>query len=238
MSITQNIQTVRERIAVAAHSAGHAPEAVTLMLAAKHQPLDNLLEAAHAGATTFGHNLVQQLQSSTRGLLEAGLTTTNTVIGPVQSNKLRAAMDSADRIDTVDSVKTATRIARRQEARIADGLATGPYPVLIQVNSSGADTQNGCAPGGLLELAGQIMDLGLVRIDGLMTIGANTSDESQIRESFALTRTLGEEMREHLDLPEATELSMGMTGDLAIAVEEGSTIVRVGTAVFGARPGR
>ena len=236
MSITHNIELVRERIAAAATAAGRDPEAVTLMLAAKHQPLANLVEAAQAGATTFGHNVVQQLQESTAGMREAGFTTTNTVIGPVQSNKLRAAMDNADRIDTVDSLKTATRIARRQEARISEGLAQGPYPILIQVNSSGATTQSGCHPDHLLNLAEGILELDLVRIDGLMTIGANTSDEGRIHESFALTRALSEAMRERLGLAAATELSMGMTGDLEIAIAEGSTIVRVGTAVFGQRP--
>ncbi len=236
MSITDNIVKIRERIAQAEEAAGREPGSVTLMLAAKHQSVENLLEATSAGATIFGHNQVQQLQTLRAGLAEAGVTTTNAVIGPVQSNKLRAALDNADRIDTVDSLKTAKRIARRQEMRIADGIADGPYPVLIQVNSSGSDTQNGCSPDALIELAEQMSELEFVRIEGLMTIGAHTDDEAKIHESFALTRSLSEKMR-HIDgLDNATELSMGMTGDMEIAIAEGSTLVRVGTAIFGERP--
>lgn len=235
MSIAENVAAVRERIADAVARGGRESREVTLMLAAKHQPVESLLEAVEAGVHTFGHNIVQQLQGAVAGLREAGVTTSNAVIGPVQSNKLRAAMDAADRIDSVDSLKTATRIARRQEARIAEGLAEGPYPVLIQVNSSGSTTQGGCVPDELLDLAGNILELGLVRVDGLMTIGAHTSDEAKVRESFALTRELAERMRTLPGLESATVLSMGMTGDLEIAVEEGSTVVRVGTAVFGER---
>ncbi|WP_270975162.1 YggS family pyridoxal phosphate-dependent enzyme [Trueperella sp.] len=234
--ISANIDSVRGRIARAEQSAGRAPGSVTLEVAAKHQPLANLVEAAACGVTTFGHNLVPQLVESAAGLADAGVRATHTVIGPVQSNKLRAAMDHADRIDTVDSVKEAMRIARRQEARIEEGIAEGPYPILIQVNSAGAHTQSGCAPAELIDIAGQICELGLIRIDGLMTIGAHTTDDAAIHTSFALTRELSEKMRELSGLEGAAELSMGMTHDLEIAVAEGSTMVRVGTAIFGPRP--
>lgn len=237
-AIADAIFRVQERIARAAEDAGRDPSAVTLMLAAKHQPLENLLAATDVGATTFGHNIVQQLQRATEELRGAGVTATNTVIGPVQSNKLRAAMDHADRIDTVDSLKTANRIARRQEARIAEGAAEDPYPILIQVNSAGASTQSGCSPDELIDLAGRISELEFLRIEGLMTIGANTDDTAAIHQGFALTRTLSEQMRKIPGLESADVLSMGMTGDLEIAVAEGSTTVRIGTAVFGARPQR
>ncbi|MCI7690066.1 MAG: YggS family pyridoxal phosphate-dependent enzyme [Trueperella pyogenes] len=233
--ISTNIAAVRERISRAEVAAGRPPGSVTLQLAAKFQPVSRLLEAVACGATVFGHNLVPQLLDSAQGLHDAGVSATHTVIGPVQSNKLRSAMDHADRIDTVDSLKNAQRIVRRQEARIRAGLASGPYPILLQVNSSGAQTQSGCAPEELLDIAGQIAELDLVRIDGLMTIGAHTDDEAAIRESFALTRKLSESMRKIAGLAEARELSMGMTNDLEIAVAEGSTLVRVGTAVFGPR---
>lgn len=234
--ISANIDSVREAIARAEQAAGRAPGSVTLQVAAKHQPLENLLEAAACGITMFGHNLVPQLVESTAKLAGAGVLATHTVIGPVQSNKLRTAMDHADRIDTVDSVKQAVRIARRQEARIDEGLAEGPYPVLIQVNSAGADTQSGCAPEELIDIAGRIAELGLIRIDGLMTIGAHTTNAADIHASFALTRELSEQMRKLPGLEGAAELSMGMTHDLQIAVAEGSTLVRVGTAIFGPRP--
>ncbi|QOQ39164.1 YggS family pyridoxal phosphate-dependent enzyme [Trueperella pecoris] len=235
MSITTNIAMVRARIARAEAAAGREPGSVTLQLAAKYQPLDRLHEAVATGCTCFGHNIVAQLVKSTQGLAGTGALT-HTVIGPVQSNKLRAAMDHAERIDTVDSVKEAIRIARRQETRIEEGLADGPYPILIQVNSARAATQSGCAPEELIDIAAAIAELDLVRVDGLMTIGANTDDKGLVRASFGLTRSLSEEMRKLPGLEGAEELSMGMTGDMEIAVAEGSTLVRVGTAVFGARP--
>ncbi|MDO5026074.1 MAG: YggS family pyridoxal phosphate-dependent enzyme [Trueperella sp.] len=234
--IAGNIEKVRDQIAEAASQAGRPADSVKLMLAAKYQPLENLEAAVAAGVTLFGHNIVQQLVTASTGLAAAGIATTNTVIGPVQSNKMRAAMDHASRIDTVDSVKAATRIARRQAARIADGAPAEPFPILLQVNSADASTQSGCAPAALLEIASEISELELVRIDGLMTIGANTDDLAAIHQSFQLTRELGEQLRKLPGLAGATELSMGMTHDLAIAVAEGSTVVRVGTAVFGPRP--
>ncbi|VEI12752.1 YggS family pyridoxal phosphate-dependent enzyme [Trueperella bialowiezensis] len=236
ISIAQNIARLTERIERAEGNAGRQRGSVKLMLAAKHQPVENLLAASAEGVTLFGHNIVQQLEQSVQGLQEAAISSINTVIGPVQSNKLRAAMTWADRIDTVDSLKTAQRIARRQQARIDDGEASGPYPILIQVNSSGSTTQSGCSPDELVDLAGQISELDLVRIDGLMTIGAHTSDTAKIHRSFALTRELSLQMRGLPGLEDAAELSMGMTGDLDIAIAEGATTVRVGTAVFGERP--
>lgn len=234
--IAGNIEKVREQIAAAASQAGRPADDVKLMLAAKYQPLENITAAVAAGVKLFGHNIVQQLVTASEGLAAADITVTNTVIGPVQSNKMRQAMDHAARIDTVDSVKTATRIARRQAARIAAGATDAPYPILLQVNSSGATTQSGCAPEKLLDIASEISELELVRIEGLMTIGANTSDVAAIHRSFQITRELGEQLRELPGLASATELSMGMTHDLAIAVAEGSTVVRVGTAIFGPRP--
>lgn len=229
--IADNIARVRAEIAE--HADGRS---VDLMLAAKHQPIEALIEAINAGGTLMGHNMVQQLVAAGDGLRERGFAdaVTTTVIGHVQSNKLSTAMEYADRIDTVDSLKTAQRIARRQEARIEEGAATGPYPVLIQVNSSGADSQFGCEPSELINLARAIMQLETVRIDGLMTIGAQ-GDEAFIRDSFSLTRKLAHELRALDGLEDAQVLSMGMSGDMGIAIEEGSTLIRVGTAIFGAR---
>lgn len=243
MSITDNIARVREQIAAAEAAAGREAGSVTLMLAAKHQPIENLIEAAQAGATAFGHNIVQQLQQAAPQLAQAAASGTippvfNSMIGPLQSNKLRAAMDNAQRIDTVDSLKMAKRIARRQLARQEEGLAEGPYRILLQVNAAGAATQSGCAPDQLLDLANAVSEISELRIEGLMTIGANTPDTAKVHASFALTRELSEQMRQLPGLADAAVLSMGMSGDFAIAIEEGSSLVRVGTAVFGPRPTR
>lgn len=238
MTIADNFARLQERVASAKSAAGReVGDAVEIMLAAKYQPVEALLEALAAGATTFGHNIVQQLVDAEEGLLAAGAPEHRTaVIGHVQSNKITAAMEHASRIDTVDSLKTARQIARRQRICIDAGEADGPFPILVQVNSAGAESQFGAAPESLLELVSQISELDEVRIDGLMTIGANSADESAVHRSFTLTRELGEDLRALPGLANARELSMGMSGDLEIAISEGATIVRVGTAVFGPRP--
>lgn len=140
IDIADNIARVRDDISRFAHG-----RHVDLMLAAKHQPLERLAEAYNAGGTLMGHNLIDQLATSTEGLHNAGFFPITSVIGHVQSNKLSVAMQWADRIDTVDSLKTAQRINRRQEARLACGEVTGLYPILLQINSSGASTQFGCS---------------------------------------------------------------------------------------------
>lgn len=286
--IAENIAAVRTRIAASEERAGRSAGSVQLMLAAKYQPLDNLLQALAAGERFFGHNIVQQLKTAEEGLLATHLAAlgsasathlasapasihgfsdratsdstlsdrtlsdldapdldlpaldfshTTTVIGHVQSNKLSAAMHYAQRIDTVDSFTTAEQIERRQKARIAaGGIADSTYPILLQVNSSGAPTQFGCEPEALIDIAERICELPHVRIDGLMTIGANTPDNpNEVIRSFELTRELGAQLQEIPGLENATTLSMGMSHDLELAIEHGSTEIRIGTAIFGAR---
>lgn len=285
--IAENIANVRSRITASEERAGRPAGSVQLMLAAKYQPLDNLLQALAAGERLFGHNIVQQLKTAEEGLHAVQLASfgsasaahpdsalasapdsargfseravsqfaisdvdalgldlpnldfshTTTMIGHVQSNKLSAAMHYAQRIDTVDSFATAEQIERRQEARIAAGsVADSSYPILLQVNSSGAPTQFGCEPEALIDMAERICELPHVRIDGLMTIGANTPDNpNEVIRSFELTRELGAQLQEIPGLENATTLSMGMSHDLELAIEHGSTEIRIGTAIFGAR---
>ncbi|MFC5369533.1 YggS family pyridoxal phosphate-dependent enzyme [Arcanobacterium bovis] len=236
IDIEGNICAVRNRIRAAALTAGRDPKEIKLMLAAKYQPAAHIMRALACGETLLGHNLVHQLEESERDLLALNAPPhTTTVIGHVQSNKLSTAMTYAQRIDTVDSLKYAQRINRRQEARCATGEADAPYPILLQVNSSGATTQFGCEPDKLLELAQSVVSLPYVTVQGLMTIGANSPDPDAVATSFATTRKLLSEMNQIDGLENAGELSMGMTSDLELAVAHGSTLVRVGTAIFGAR---
>ena len=232
--IAENIAQVQAQIALAAKRAQRNPAEVQLMLAAKYQPAENLRSAIAAGAKLFGHNLVQQLATAESEIVN--LPHTTTMIGHVQSNKLTTAMQYASRIDTVDSLKTAERISRRQSARINAGEASGAFPILLQVNSSGAPSQFGCTPNSLIELAKRILELPNLQIQGLMTIGANTPDRAAVVESFQITQELSAQLRELPSLSQADVLSMGMTADLELAVEHGSTLVRVGRAVFGQRP--
>ncbi|MFC5280688.1 YggS family pyridoxal phosphate-dependent enzyme [Arcanobacterium canis] len=238
MSIASKIAQVRHRINEAEQLAGRQPGDVVLQLAAKYQPLSAIIEALEAGVCDFGQNIVSQLVDTEIGLAKHGAPAhSTTVIGHVQSNKLARAMDYASRIDTVDSLQMATRIARRQSARINAGYASGPFSVLIQVNSASASSQYGVRPDHARMLAEQIADLDLLRLEGLMTIGAHTDNEADIRRSFALTRALLDSMTADGTV-QGHVLSMGMTHDLELAIAEGSTLVRVGTAVFGPRPAK
>ncbi|WP_124055116.1 YggS family pyridoxal phosphate-dependent enzyme [Arcanobacterium ihumii] len=241
IDIEGNIAALRERMAEAAVNNDRDPHSVKLMLAAKYQPLENLIRAIECGETLFGHNLINQLEDSESALrfaatkMPSDLSHRTTVIGHVQSNKLSTAMEYAQRIDTVDSLKNAKRINRRQEAKVESGETSLPYPILLQVNSSGAQTQFGCDPKDLLELAAHVASLPFVSVEGLMTIGANSSDPMVVDRSFEITQSLLTEMKKIAGLENASELSMGMTNDVENAIKYGSTVVRVGTAIFGPR---
>lgn len=200
-----------------------------ILLAAKHQPPDAVMAALNAGATLIGHNIIQQLTASAEVLEEMGAPEHDThVIGHVQSNKARPALTHAGTIQTVDSFKTAKRLNTVTESL---GLKRN---IFIQINSSGTESQFGVSPGNALHLAEEIFNLPHLSLTGLMSIGANTDDETAVRASFETTRTLSETLRAegHLD---CRELSMGMSGDWQIAVDEGSTMIRVGRQVFGER---
>lgn len=239
--ITHNLYSVLDRIRAAEQSSGRPTGSCKLMVAAKHQGAPAIMEVMNAGTLLFGHNQVQQLVNMVDGLRNGHHPLANKIftsmIGHVQSNKLSTAMEYAHRIDTVDSIKAAERIARRQRVRIEAGEASTPYPILLQVNSSGATTQFGCDPDELVNIASVVQQsyAGLVQIDGIMTIGAQGSQD-QVRRSFILTRELSQELRRIDGLANAEVISMGMTQDLELAVAEGSTEVRIGTAIFGSRP--
>ena len=201
-----------------------------ILLAAKHQPPESVLAALEAGATLVGHNIIQQLTASAQALEELGAPEHDThVIGHVQSNKARPALTHAGTIQTVDSFKTAKRLNTVTESL---GLKRN---IFIQVNSSGAESQFGVTPDDALRLAEEIFSLPNLALTGLMSIGANTDDEKAVRASFETTRKLSEQLKAegHLD---CRELSMGMSGDWLMAVDEGSTMIRVGRQVFGERP--
>lgn len=231
--IPGRIARVVEALREAETKAGRSMGETRLQLAVKYQPVEKIRAALDYGARFMGHNIIQQLEDIEPQLRDVQPHWTH-VIGHVQSNKAGKALAFANCIETLDSLKLARRLDRLQGERIAAGEASAPFEVHLQVNSSGADSQFGLEPGRAKELAYQVSELGNLKIGGLMTIGAHTDDVSEIAASFACTRDLRDSLA--ADIPTCTELSMGMTHDLEIAVAEGSTIVRVGTAVFGPRP--
>ncbi|RBP97981.1 YggS family pyridoxal phosphate-dependent enzyme [Bifidobacterium aemilianum] len=153
------------------------------------------------------------------------------LIGQLQSNKIGKILPFVTTIESVDSVALAEKISRRAVARNA------VVGILLEVNESGEESKSGCAPSQAIDIAVQIGLMDGLDLQGLMTVGAHVDDESIIRQGFSHLRRLREAIRTsgHPGTEHCCELSMGMTSDLAIAVEEGSTMVRVGTAIFGER---
>lgn len=227
---------LQEQVRGAEAAAGRSQESVQIELAAKYQAPERVLAALQAGGTLLGHNIIQQLEASETALAAAAAPAHRThVIGHVQNNKAAKALRYSQCIETVDSLKLATRLDRLRGEHIQPWGEQQPFDIMIQVNSSGAQSQYGRNPEQVLDLAGQIAELPHLRIIGLMTIGAHTDETSEIARSFQIVRELRDELQAS-GIASATELSMGMTHDMDIAIAEGSTIVRVGTAVFGPRP--
>lgn len=244
---------LQEQVRGAEAAAGRTEGSVQVELAAKYQAPERVLAALQAGGTLLGHNIIQQLEASETALAAASSPAHRThVIGHVQKNKAAKALRYSQCIETVDSFKLAARLDRLWGEQIGQNSVPGnltdsglggsgskttsqPFDIMIQVNSSGAQSQYGRDPEQVLGLAGRIAELPNLRIIGLMTIGAHTDNISEIARSFQIVRELLDELQ-GAGIASATELSMGMTHDMGIAIAEGSTIIRVGTAVFGSRP--
>ncbi|MGR2681067.1 YggS family pyridoxal phosphate-dependent enzyme [Chromobacterium haemolyticum] len=224
-SISQPLQQVRQRLADAEHAAGRPAGTVRLLAVSKTFPAADIEQAYLAGQRAFGENYVQELQQKAEAL--AGLEIEWHFIGPLQSNKTRAVAELAHWAHSVDRLK----IAERLSAQRPDSLP--PLNVCIQVNVSGEASKSGCAPEQAQELARAVAALPRLTLRGLMCIPEPTEDAARLASQFALLRQLREQLNsEGLTLD---TLSMGMSADMAVAIAEGATMVRVGTAIFGAR---
>jgi pyridoxal phosphate enzyme (YggS family) len=217
-TIAENLQVVRARIGRAARAAGRDAHAVTLLAVSKTHPASRIMQAHAAGQHAFGENYVQEALEKMHALpaLEWHL------IGPLQSNKTRLAAERFQWIHTIDREKIARRLS---EQRPADLPALN---VLIQVNVSGERTKSGAALTEVQELARAIAPLPRLRLRGLMAIpepGAPRQRYGEVRAAFEL-------LRGEFDVD---TISMGMSDDLELAIAEGATLVRIGTAIFGAR---
>jgi len=221
-SIHDNLQAVRQRIDAAARAAGRDPRDVTLLAVSKTQPAAAVGEALAAGQRAFGENYVQEALEKMAALGRPDDRLEWHLIGPLQSNKTRLA---AERFDWVQSVQDG-KIARRLSDQRPQALA--PLNVLIQVNVSGEGTKSGVAPGEVLDLATEIQPLARLRLRGLMAI----PEPGAGRARYAELRGLYEKLKGRFRLD---TLSVGMSDDLETAIAEGATMVRIGTAIFGAR---
>lgn len=226
MEIEANLQKVCADLADACARAGRSPHSVRLMAVSKVHPVAALVEAYAAGQRLFGENRVQEVAMKYPTL--AGLPDLEMhLIGPLQNNKTAKAVDLFQAVDTLDSAKTAARLNAAAEAlgRV--------LPVLIEVKLSHEESKHGLAPEELPALLEAVAGMPYLRIDGLMTVPPAAEDPEEARPYFRSLRALRDENLARY--PGLTELSMGMSGDFAVAVEEGSTTVRVGTAIFGRR---
>lgn len=222
-SIDDNLQAVRDRIARAARAAGRAPESVTLVAVSKTRPAPTLAEARAAGQRIFGENYVQEAVEKMDALRgdENARPLEWHLVGPLQSNKTRVVAARFDWVHSVESDKVARRLS---EARLD---SQPPLNVLIQVNVSGEGSKSGVAPAQVPALAAAVAALPRLKLRGLMAIpepGAGVERYRALKALFDQLAPLG-----------VDTLSVGMSEDMDLAIAEGSTMVRVGTAIFGAR---
>jgi pyridoxal phosphate enzyme (YggS family) len=219
-SIHDNLQAVRQRINRAAAAAGRDPGSVTLLAVSKTHPAQRVEEALASGQRAFGENYVQEALDKMAAL--AGRPVEWHLVGPLQSNKTRLVAESFDWVQSVESAKIARRLSEQRPA------GKPSLNVLIQVNVSGEASKSGVAPGDVAALAKEIGGMPRLRLRGLMAIPEPGADRARYRELKALYEKL--KGKSGLDT-----LSVGMSDDMELAIAEGSTMVRVGTAIFGAR---
>ncbi|HPR07028.1 MAG TPA: YggS family pyridoxal phosphate-dependent enzyme [Denitromonas sp.] len=224
-SIATNLQAVNARIAAAAKACGRMPGDIQLLAVSKTWPAECVVEAADAGQRAFGENYVPEGSEKAASLAERALTWH--FIGPLQSNKTRLVANAFDWVHSIDRLKIAERLSAQRDA------ARPPLNVCLQVNVSGEASKSGVAPGAVAALAQAVSVLPGLRLRGLMAIPEPTDDLSVLKQRFGQVRALRDALN---DAGMALDtLSMGMSHDLEAAIAEGATIVRIGTAIFGAR---
>ncbi|MGP8308431.1 YggS family pyridoxal phosphate-dependent enzyme [Vibrio sp. YIC-376] len=228
-SIQQNIEHITSQIRNDEQKCGRSPESVQLLAVSKTKPVEAILEAYQAGQTAFGENYVQEGVNKVQHFAQH--YPENRIewhfIGPIQSNKSRLVAEHFDWVHTIDRAKIAQRLNDQRPSELK------PLQVLIQVNTSGEDSKSGVTDAEVFELAELISRLPNLTLRGLMSIPANVSDyDSQLHEFQKLAK-LKQDLEQQY--PEIDTLSMGMSGDMTAAIVAGSTMVRIGTAIFGAR---
>ncbi|MCS4227158.1 YggS family pyridoxal phosphate-dependent enzyme [Sphingobacterium sp. BIGb0165] len=228
-TISNNIKTILQRIEKACQSSGRDPQEVTLLLATKTVTADRIKIALQAGQTLIAENKVQELKEKYEDL--KGIAHHNHFIGHLQTNKIKEILKyNVSCVHSVDRFDLAQKLHQRLTAE------NKTIDILIQVNTSYEESKYGADPDQVIDLVRQIAPLNSLHIKGLMTIGLLSAEAEQVRRCFQLLKQIQQQII-MLDIPNVSmqELSMGMSGDLEIAIAEGATIVRVGTAIFGQR---
>lgn len=225
--IARNLARVREEIAAAAHAAGRKPEEVRLIAVSKTHPVEAVAAAIAAGQVDFGENTVQEALTK----IPIYRSVTWHMIGHLQSNKAKFIPGNFAWVHSVDNLKLAQRLSRMAQEK---GVV---LDALFEVNVTRDPAKHGLPPEGLAPLLDTLLKEGHpgLRLRGLMTIGPYPATEADSRASFAHLRELRDDCRKRFGLKDFSELSMGMSGDYAAAIKESSTMVRIGTAIFGER---
>jgi pyridoxal phosphate enzyme (YggS family) len=227
-NIVNNLKIIRNRIKYAAEKVNREPEGIRLLLATKTVNSDRINFALQRGETLIGENKVQELKQKSNAVKD--LNPEIHFIGHLQSNKIKEVLKWASCIESIDRLSIAQKLQQRLTFEKKE------IDVYIQVNTSFEESKFGIPPNQTIKLVKEVSKLKNIHIKGLMTIGLLSSESTEIRKCFRLLKQLQEDIKV-LNIPnvEMKELSMGMSSDLEIAIEEGATIVRVGTAVFGKR---
>jgi PLP dependent protein len=226
-SIVDNLQQVHRRIEAACTAATRPVQSVTLLAVSKTMPAEAVREAHAAGQRAFGENYVQEGVEKISALADLRSQLEWHLIGPLQSNKTRIVAEHFDWVQSLDRLKVAERLSQQRPGHLP------PLQVCLQVNVSGEASKSGVAPAEVAALAHAVAALPRLRLRGLMAIPEPAGDEAAQRRPHRVLHALWQSLREQglaLDT-----LSMGMSADLEAAVAEGATLVRIGTAVFGAR---
>lgn len=230
-TIAENLAAIRERMRQACLRAGRSTEAVRLVGVTKTVPIERVREGVEAGITILGENYVQEARRKAEALSD--LDVTRHFIGHLQSNKAKQVLECCDLIETVDRESLARSLGLLAEKR------GKKVPVLIQVNVGDEESKSGVAPEGLPALFEAVSAIEGLDVLGLMTLPPYLEDPEMVRPFFRKLRLLLDEIRGCAARPERlVELSMGMSHDFEAAIEEGATLVRIGTALFGTRPAR
>lgn len=227
--LKDNYSKIRKSVIECAQSNYRNPGDITIVAVSKTFPPETIELAYEAGIRSFGENYAQELRDKIQYFSNSSFKLDWHFVGHLQSNKVKYLIPYVKLIHTVDDEDLATEIDKR--ARSAGIIQN----ILIQVNTSGEVQKSGVEPDGLISLVESVMKLKNLNLIGLMTIGTFTNDESISRREFGLLANLKKEVNNHLGEEKLTELSMGMSHDYLIAIEEGATIIRIGTAIFGNR---
>lgn len=235
----QRIAAIRARVAAATERVGRAPDAVQIVAVSKTMPAEAIFAAAAQGLTLFGENRVQEARDKIAIAAAAGLTQLRwELIGHLQTNKAARAVELFTRVQSVDSVRLAEALSRHAQQM------GRTLPILLEVNVAGEASKSGMAPEEVVAVARTIAALPYLRPEGLMTIAPLVDDPEAVRPVFQRLRALRETLRAEVPLGAESggddggwrELSMGMSDDFEVAIEEGATLVRIGRALFGERP--